>query len=112
MERWWDGSFINIATTTFMRDKEKQKQWTRENYKRIVGFRPTKMFRVYRDDLSSMIPIDSVDFLVGTFKKPLTVYGTNVKVHVPRSLCRRERLLVNINTGTIVSKGKMNYANL
>lgn len=58
-----------------------------------------------RAGLQDQIVVSPDDFLVrtGNVTKPYEIYGTDIYVHVPRSLCNRARVVVNIMTDKIVS---------
>lgn len=58
-----------------------------------------------RTGLKGQLVVSPDDFLVrtGDVTRPYEIYGTDIYVHVPRSLCNRARVVVNIMTNKIVS---------
>lgn len=97
-----------------MRDKAKQRQWMKENTKKIVGLRPIRRMWVYTEfGTNSTMEITPETFLYGESRlEPMSIFGPEqVRVHVPRSLCKRARIQVNIHTGQIIGKSAMHTAN-
>jgi hypothetical protein len=98
------------------KDKEKRRKyvqrWAKDNYNKIVGFRPICTFDVLCGDLKNQISVSPKDFLFGKDKtEPLTLYGTAIVVHVPRSLLSRAKIYVNKVTGEIKGTSAMQSAN-
>lgn len=95
-----------------MKSGPKYQEWIGAHYKTIRGFRPICSFDVLCGDLKSTITISPKDFLFGKDKtEPLTLYGTALVVHAPRSLLSRARIQVDKITGKIKGTSAMQSAN-
>jgi hypothetical protein len=92
--------------------KNYRKQWVKEHYNVIKGFRPICKFDALCGDLKSMITVSPSDFFFGNDKtEPLTLYGSTLVVHIPRSLLSRARIQVDKVTGKIKGTSAMQSAN-
>lgn len=94
-----------------MRDIKKQRQWIKDHYDQVTGFRPICIFGAWTDKmiLRTMSP---EDFLFdGSTNKPFKIYGSINRVHVPRSLLKRARVSVDKVTREIKGRNAMHYAN-
>jgi hypothetical protein len=81
-----------------------KREWLKKNYENFVGLRLNREGMFY-DINGNQIHLDKDTFLVHkSTTKPVRVFRTITLVHVPRSLCRRARITVNKNTGTIVAQ--------
>lgn len=88
--------------------KELQNKYMREHYKNIVGLRVKECVWLYTDKMTKVL-IQPDDFLFSKSRlRPMNIFGNDVlKVHVPRSLCKRARITLNKTTGKIVATSKM-----
>lgn len=81
----------------------------KNNCKRIVGCRVKVTGRFYYDGSTNVTEVTPNDFLVGKSRLlPFTIYGTTHKVHVPRSLCTRASIVINVNKGNKVVSDQRN----
>jgi hypothetical protein len=94
---------------------EQKRAWKKANCKDITGLRPRCAFLALEANWGlTTYAVTPNDFLIKgkTQELPCSLYGTNVLLHVPRSLCHRARITIKLSDGSIVATSKMNYANL
>lgn len=94
-----------------MRDIMKQRQWVKDNTTALTGLRVNKPVQLYNQNMQ-LVTVTPNDFLYSSSRKETyQIYGKeDVEVHVPRSLCRRARIVVN-REGTIIATSAMNSRN-
>lgn len=94
-----------------MRNKVDQAQWVKRHYQEVIGLRVKERVVLHKETRTGLtqIAVYPHDFLVrtGGITRPYEIYGTDVYVHVPRSLCVRARITVDRMTGEIKSKRKI-----
>lgn len=88
-------------------------KWDKKNLRNIVGCRVREVGVFYNANTVGVIVVKPTDFLVSKSRLlPFTIYGTDIKVHVPRSLCTRARIVVNINKGNKIIANQPNQSAL
>jgi len=93
------------------RDKKKQRQWIKDHYDCIKGFRPTCSFDVLTEDMLG-INLTVRDFVYnGTTKQPFKLWNYDFRVNVPRSLLKRAKIYVDKVTHEIKGTSAMHTAN-
>lgn len=92
---------------------KKHTTWMAVHTETYVGLRPIQPIRVYvADKFQTMMSIGPSHFLYHTkVTDPYRIYGTDTFVHVPRSLCKRARITVNIDNDKIIARRAMHTAN-
>lgn len=88
-----------------------KQEWISEHTREIAGFRLRAPAQLNTVD-QGLIEFTPEDFFFGDLKEPLTVYGKDIKVHVPRSLCNRAGIVVKKEGGEIVAKKSYATRNL
>lgn len=87
-----------------MRDKKKQKEWIKKNYKTIIGVRVTRSCHVLNDVGEMVVVVPENFFFHKHIREPFTEFSTGQKFHIPLSLTKRAKITVNKKHGGIVAK--------
>lgn len=87
--------------------RARNKQWLKDNTHMVTGLRPLRDFECYTTDMILSVVNPDCLFTKSAPTKPATLHGTDLQYHLPRSLCKRAKVLIHNKTGAIVAKFNM-----